>query len=187
MSATIALSAAARAAPTARSDPSHARRPRASVSRNARARHHRLDVRAKATSTDASSSVTAAKRALNDAVEGTYRGAGASASERAAVEEAQVALETLDAAEGEDIDLDLLAGKWRLSYTTAADVLSVLRIQRDLGPLSPVEVGDIYQSFTSDGRIENDIRLSVPFLLAPATRVSEHPPIELATNLHPRP
>jgi hypothetical protein len=93
-------------------------------------------------------SVTAAKRALNDAVEGTYRGAGASASERAAVEEAQVALETLDAAEGEDIDLDLLAGKWRLSYTTAADVLSVLRIQRDLGPLSPVEVGDIYQSFS---------------------------------------
>jgi hypothetical protein len=52
----------------------------------------------------------------------------------------------------------------------------VLRIQRDLGPLSPVEVGDIYQSFTSDGRIENEIRLSVPFLLAPATRVSEHPP-----------
>ena len=183
MSATIALSGAARAAPTARSDPSHARRPRASVSRNARARHHRLDVRAKATSTDASSSVTAAKRALNDAVEGTYRGAGASASERAAVEEAQVALETLDAAEGEDIDLDLLAGKWRLSYTTAADVLSVLRIQRDLGPLSPVEVGDIYQSFSADGRIENEIRLSVPFLLAPATRVSEHPPIELTTNL----
>ena len=175
MSATIALSGAARAAPTARVGPTHARRSRASVSRNARARHHRLDVRAKATSTDASS-VTAAKRALNDAVEGTYRGAGASASERAAVEEAQVALETLDAAEGEDIDLDLLAGKWRLSYTTAADVLSVLRIQRDLGPLSPVEVGDIYQSFSSDGRIENEIRLSVPFLLAPATRVSEHPP-----------
>ena len=175
MSATIALSGATRAAPTARSGPTHARRSRASVSRNARARHHRLDVHAKATSTDASS-VTAAKRALNDAVEGTYRGAGASASERAAVEEAQVALETLDAAEGEDIDLDLLAGKWRLSYTTAADVLSVLRIQRDLGPLSPVEVGDIYQSFSSDGRIENEIRLSVPFLLAPATRVSEHPP-----------
>jgi hypothetical protein len=113
--------------------------------------------------------VSAAKRALYDAVEGTYRGAGASASERAAVEEAQVALETLDVAGAADIDLELLSGKWRLVYTTAADVLSVLRIQRDLGPLSPVEVGDIFQSFTADGRIENEIRLSVPFLLAPAT------------------
>ena len=135
------------------------------------ARLGRVDVRARATSTtDASqASVSAAKRALYDAVEGTYRGAGASASERAAVEEAQVALETLDVAGAADIDLELLSGKWRLVYTTAADVLSVLRIQRDLGPLSPVEVGDIFQSFTADGRIENEIRLSVPFLLAPAT------------------
>ena len=51
------------------------------------------------------------------------RGAGASASERAAVEEAQVALETLDVAGAADIDLELLSGKWRLVYTTAADVL----------------------------------------------------------------
>lgn len=170
MAATLAPGAA-RAAPSARPTPASALKPRASSSGNAHARLGRVDVRARATSTtDASqASVSAAKRALYDAVEGTYRGAGASASERAAVEEAQVALETLDVAGAADIDLELLSGKWRLVYTTAADVLSVLRIQRDLGPLSPVEVGDIFQSFTADGRIENEIRLSVPFLLAPAT------------------
>lgn len=170
MAATLAPGAA-RAAPSARPTPARALKPRASSSGNAHARLGRVDVRARATSTtDASqASVSAAKRALYDAVEGTYRGAGASASERAAVEEAQVALETLDVAGAADIDLELLSGKWRLVYTTAADVLSVLRIQRDLGPLSPVEVGDIFQSFTADGRIENEIRLSVPFLLAPAT------------------
>ena len=163
---------AARAAPSARPTSARALKPRASSSGNAHARLGRVDVRARATSTtDASqASVTAAKRALYDAMEGTYRGAGASASERAAVEEAQVALETLDVAGAADIDLELLSGKWRLVYTTAADVLSVLRIQRDLGPLSPVEVGDIFQSFTADGRIENEIRLSVPLLLAPATK-----------------
>ena len=170
MAATLAPGAA-RAAPSARPTPARALKPRASSSGNAHARLGRVDVRARATSTtDASqASVTAAKRALYDAMEGTYRGAGASASERAAVEEAQVALETLDVAGAADIDLELLSGKWRLVYTTAADVLSVLRIQRDLGPLSPVEVGDIFQSFTADGRIENEIRLSVPLLLAPAT------------------
>ena len=161
-----------RAAPSARPTSARPLKPRASSSGNAHARLGRVDVRARATSTtDASqASVTAAKRALYDAMEGTYRGAGASASERAAVEEAQVALETLDVAGAADIDLELLSGKWRLVYTTAADVLSVLRIQRDLGPLSPVEVGDIFQSFTADGRIENEIRLSVPLLLAPATK-----------------
>ena len=46
-------------------------------------------------------------------------------------------------------------------------MLSVLRLQRDTGLL---EVGDIFQSFTADGKIENEIRLSVPFLLAPATQ-----------------
>ena len=171
MAATLAPGAA-RAAPSARPTSARALKPRASSSGNAHARLGRVDVRARATSTtDASqASVTAAKRALYDAMEGTYRGAGASASERAAVEEAQVALETLDVAGAADIDLELLSGKWRLVYTTAADVLSVLRIQRDLGPLSPVEVGDIFQSFTADGRIENEIRLSVPLLLAPATK-----------------
>ena len=43
-------------------------------------------------------------------------------------------------------------------------------MQRDTGLL---EVGDIFQSFTADGKIENEIRLSVPLLLAPATQVRE--------------
>lgn len=204
-----------------------------------------------ATPSASSTSVDDAKRALLEALDGTYRGCVATASERAAVEEAQVALESLGSGgeRGEtgerldDLDLNLLAGKWRLVYTTvgrsdfqrhpsslgvlrgprdtpkkhqksslnlrrpiyscvvrrtsfffsvgffcfhlgrtsrrvawssrhyprAADVLTVLRLQRDTGLL---EVGDIFQSFTADGKIENEIRLSLPFLLAPATQVS---------------
>ena len=78
MAATLAPGAA-RAAPSARPTPARALKPRASSSGNAHARLGRVDVRARATSTtDASqASVSAAKRALYDAVEGTYRGAGA--------------------------------------------------------------------------------------------------------------
>ena len=118
-------------------------------------------------SKDSNDAVGRARRALLEAVDGTYRGCVASAEERAVVEEAQVALEALTPG-GNDLDLEALEGKWRLIYTTAADVLSVLRLQRDTGLL---EVGDIFQSFAKNGKIENEIRLSVPFLLAPATQV----------------
>uniref|UniRef100_A0A7S0S736 Plastid lipid-associated protein/fibrillin conserved domain-containing protein n=1 Tax=Mantoniella antarctica TaxID=81844 RepID=A0A7S0S736_9CHLO len=130
-----------------------------------------------ATSSPETYSLSDTKRALLEAVDGTYRGCVTTAGERALVEEAQVALEGLSVGGGEGgsgdechLDLDLLAGKWRLVYTTAPDVLSVLRLQRDTGLL---EVGDIFQSFTADGKIENEIRLSVPLLLAPATQGSD--------------
>jgi hypothetical protein len=139
-----------------------------------------------------SSSVLEAKRALFEACEGTFRGSAASASERAAVEEAQVALERLsdrdarrDVSQDEDdgeksektmtnadgrptttiataLDLRLLSGKWRLAYTNAYDVLSVLRLARD--SFGVLEVGDIYQSFDAFGKIENEIRFGVAFL-----------------------
>jgi hypothetical protein len=44
----------------------------------------------------------------------------------------------------------------------------VLRLGRDTGA---VEVGDIFQSFDARGNIQNEIRLSVPFLLVPASQV----------------
>ena len=148
--------------------------PASSSSRRAAARR-RAVARAAAPSpdlaTDATTTTTtttrrdAAKRALRYATEGTYRGALASTSDRAAVEEAQVALEAFAA--GTPLDRAVLAGRWRLLYTTASDVLSVIRLGRDVGV---VDVGDVFQSFDDAGKIQNEIRLSVPFLLAPATR-----------------
>ena len=77
-------------------------------------------------SSSAAEKLTEAKRALLEALDGTYRGCVATAAERAAVEEAQVMLESFNStgergAGGErldDLDLELLAGKWRLVYTT---------------------------------------------------------------------
>ena len=87
-------------------------------------------------SSSAAEKLTEAKRALLEALDGTYRGCVATAAERAAVEEAQVMLEGFDntgerGAGGErldDLDLNLLAGKWRLVYTTVrcAGIMHVL-------------------------------------------------------------
>ena len=121
------------------------------------------------TSSPASSSasdVELAKRALLRAVDGTCRGCVASPAELAEAARAQATLEAL--APGGDLDLERLSGKWRMVYTTAGDVLSVLRLGRDTGA---VEVGDIFQSFDARGNIQNEIRLSVPFLLVPASQV----------------
>ena len=120
------------------------------------------------TSSPASSSasdVELAKRALLRAVDGTCRGCVASPAELAEAARAQATLENLA---GGDLDLEKLSGKWRMVYTTAGDVLSVLRLGRDTGA---VEVGDIFQSFDARGNIQNEIRLSVPFLLVPASQV----------------
>ena len=72
-------------------------------------------------------------------------------AELAEAARAQATLENL--APGGDLDLEKLSGKWRMVYTTAGDVLSVLRLGRDTGA---VEVGDIYQSF--DARAEHSER-----------------------------
>ena len=59
----------------------------------------------------------------------------------------------------------MLAGTWRLQYTTAADVLVLLELEKStFGFLS---LGDIYQAFDAWGNIENVIRASVPLLLQP--------------------
>ena len=86
---------------------------------------------------------------------------------RGVVEEAQVAVESF----GGPIDYNLLAGKWRLVYTTASDVIPILRAETLslptlFGPFSPLQVGNIYQSFTApdengQGVIENIIELGL--------------------------
>ena len=124
----------------------------------------------RATTSSASPGVREAKHALFEACEGTFRGSAASASERAAVEDAQVALEGFTYASGRDpsLDLDVLAGKWRLRWTNANDVLSVLRLARD--SLGVLQVGDIFQTFDARGSLTNEIRLGLAFLTQSAGR-----------------
>jgi hypothetical protein len=83
----------------------------------------------------------------------------------------QVHVESL---QGEALDYSLLAGKWRLIYTTATDVLPILEAEFrfGLGPFSgfglprPLRVGNIYQRFTSpeQGVVENIINFETPLL-----------------------
>ena len=139
----------------------------------ARASPRRASASAQATSSSSSPGLREAKRALLEACEGTFRGSAASASERAAVEEAQVALEGFTYSSGADPDLDLeaLAGRWRLRWTNANDVLSVLRLARD--SLGAVQVGDIFQTFDARGSLTNEIRLGLAFLTQSAARDTE--------------
>jgi hypothetical protein len=139
----------------------------------ARASPRRASASAQATTSSSSPGLREAKRALLEACEGTFRGSAASASERAAVEEAQVALEgfTYKSDADPDLDLEALAGRWRLRWTNANDVLSVLRLARD--SLGAVQVGDIFQTFDARGSLTNEIRLGLAFLTQSAARDTE--------------
>ena len=84
---------------------------------------------------------------------------------RGTVEEAQVAVEAF----GGPIDYSCLDGKWRLIYTTASDVIPILQagtvsLPTLFGPFMPLQVGNIYQSFSAPvdnepGVIENIIEI----------------------------
>jgi hypothetical protein len=119
-----------------------------------------------AAASTAAPTAAAARAALLDAVEFTRRGANTTGPLRGRVEEAQVALESCQAVEG--LDYTLLEGKWRLVYTTAADVVPIVGL--DLASLlpaglpAPVVVGDVFQRFSSvaEGRVENIIEFGLP-------------------------
>lgn len=102
-----------------------------------------------------------AKSKLWAAVAPTSRGLNAGPLARAEVEEAQV---TVEGFERDELDVHALAGNWRLTYTTAPDVVSVLKLQKT----GAVQVADICQEFTADGSVTNVINLSVPWVLQPA-------------------
>ena len=125
-----------------------------------------------ASSTSSTSSVPALKADLLSALVGTGRGGSASVSARGAVEEALLALEAAFALadegkareEGEEEEDDLngislLAGRWRLIYTTAPDVAPLLAASEAAGSLGsatasaflpsglPVPSVEIFQEF----------------------------------------
>jgi len=106
-----------------------------------------------------------AKAAMLRLIDGSQRGMSASRATRVAVQEAVVSLEAFGGA----LDLEVLAGRWRLLYTTAADVLVLLEAEkRSFGLLT---INDIYQSFDAYGAVENLIYASAP-LLAPANGIA---------------
>ncbi|KAG2547935.1 hypothetical protein PVAP13_9KG141200 [Panicum virgatum] len=107
------------------------------------------------------------KHELLRAVQETRRGFAAGPDQRAAIEEAVVAVEELAAGEGAPLDLAALDGTWRLCYTSASDVLVLFEAAERL-PL--LQVGQIYQKFEckdqSDGGIvRNVVRWSIENLL----------------------
>jgi len=108
--------------------------------------------------------VEEAKTALLRLALGTSRGMNASQPQRVQVQEAALALEAF----GGPLDTEVLAGSWRLVYTTASDVLVLLEAERrSFGLLT---VGDILQVFDAYGSVENVINVSGP-LGAAALRV----------------
>lgn len=66
----------------------------------------------------------------------------------------------------ETLDYDLLPGLWKLVYTSAPDV-APLTVSNSFSNLLPVQVGDIYQEFSSvaSGQVKNIITFAVPGLL----------------------
>ncbi|CAL8470247.1 g9789 [Coccomyxa elongata] len=103
---------------------------------------------------------------LLDAIAPTNRGGTASSTQRCAVLDAQVGLESLS---GGPVDYRLLPGRWRLIYTTAPDVRPLLISERP----SPFQVGNIYQDFSTveRGEVQNIIEFSFPRLLREGTAV----------------
>eukprot|EP00245_Coleochaete_scutata_P011967 TRINITY_DN4541_c1_g4_i1.p1 TRINITY_DN4541_c1_g4~~TRINITY_DN4541_c1_g4_i1.p1 ORF type:complete len:341 (+),score=56.16 TRINITY_DN4541_c1_g4_i1:180-1202(+) len=104
------------------------------------------------------------KERLLEAVRGLDRGAKASREERAIMQELMVELEGM--APPGQVDLGLLSGDWKLIYTTASDVISILKGNE----LPLFKIGYIGQCFTWDGDraegvVENVVRWSVAGLL----------------------
>nr|GEX10711.1 probable plastid-lipid-associated protein 10, chloroplastic isoform X2 [Tanacetum cinerariifolium] len=100
------------------------------------------------------------------AIQDTQRGLVTTLNQRSEIEECLVDLESYEA-DNEAIDLEKLDGTWRLSYTSASDVLVLL----DSSARLPFfQVGQIFQKFeckgqTDGGYIRNVVRWSIPSLL----------------------
>eukprot|EP00271_Cylindrocystis_brebissonii_P018730 TRINITY_DN5440_c0_g2_i1.p1 TRINITY_DN5440_c0_g2~~TRINITY_DN5440_c0_g2_i1.p1 ORF type:complete len:295 (-),score=56.93 TRINITY_DN5440_c0_g2_i1:586-1470(-) len=111
------------------------------------------------------------KSRLREALEGTGRGVRVSAEQRGVIEELQVNLEAAAQGSAELLGdgLDRLDGLWQLEYTTAPDVLALLRAPHQL-PVPLLEVGDIFQRFrcmgrTDGGEVQNVVRWSLNGIL----------------------
>ena len=102
-----------------------------------------------------------AKARLLEVVHDTARGSRAAVEKRGEIEEAQVAVEEFS---GPEADWALLAGTWRVVYTTAPDVVPLVRPFVGL----PLRIGAVGQRFSdfNEGRVENliEVELLGPFV-----------------------
>lgn len=128
------------------------------------------------------SQVQEAKQALLKAIAGTQRGSDAGSLKRGQVAEAQLAVETLSPIE---VDWNLLAGTWIVVYTTASDVLPIVKPGAGL-PGFPLRVGRVGQRFTSpdEGIVQNliDVEALVPILSGTNTTLVVEASYEVRTS-----
>ncbi|GJR36221.1 probable plastid-lipid-associated protein 10, chloroplastic isoform X2 [Tanacetum coccineum] len=117
------------------------------------------------------------------AIQDTQRGLVTTLNQRSEIEECLVDLESYEA-DNEAIDLEKLDGTWRLSYTSASDVLVLL----DSSARLPFfQVGQIFQKFecqgqTDGGYIRNVVRWSIPSLLEASVHNDEAKTTKRKTN-----
>ncbi|XP_066386832.1 probable plastid-lipid-associated protein 10, chloroplastic isoform X1 [Miscanthus floridulus] len=125
---------------------------------------HRLVAAAAAAATAplASSSTTAdterRKHELLRAVQETRRGFAAGPDQRAAIEEAVLAVEERGAGEGTPLDLAALDGTWRLCYTSASDVLVLFEAAERLPPLQ-VKLNNVCSAICPNSSLQLDAYL----------------------------
>jgi hypothetical protein len=126
--------------------------------------------------------VQEAKQALLNAIAGTERGSDAGSLKRGQVAEAQVAVEAFSPIE---VDWSLLEGTWNVVYTTASDVLPIVRPGVGL-PGLPLRVGRVGQRFTSpeEGIVQNliEVEALVPFLSGTKTTLVVKASYEVRTS-----
>lgn len=116
-------------------------------------------------STSNSQAIKQAKATLFSKLSLSARGARLSSSlERGSIEEQQLELEALSAG---PLNFELLQGKWKLVYTTASDVVPLVRLSSEPAPF--LKVGDIFQRFSNPttGTVENVIEATVKLPLLP--------------------
>ncbi|KAF8065869.1 PAP10 [Scenedesmus sp. PABB004] len=139
--------------------------PHAPARARARVRRCRCRAAAALPAPAAPPDAAAAKSALLAWVAGTARGARAGKALRGQIEEAQVAVEACAVG---DLEYELLAGTWRLAYTTAADVVPIVGLgdapHLPRGLPAPLRVGGVFQRFSppGEGRVENIIQFTLP-------------------------
>lgn len=111
-------------------------------------------------------SAQSVKELLLEALLDTDRGGNVTSLQRGKIEELQLQLEI---SSPPALDFSKLRGKWLLLYTTASDVLPLVRGPPSLFQ-SSARIGNIYQRFSTPeiGKVENIIEATVTLPLLPS-------------------
>ncbi|KAK9811509.1 hypothetical protein WJX72_005075 [[Myrmecia] bisecta] len=112
--------------------------------------------------------IAVSKAQLLDSVYGTGRGLDAPVDVRAKVEKLLHELEGLKPRLRPAKALELLAGRWKMVYTSSAQVLMLMNAIRQI-PL--IAIGDISQAIDSEtAMVHNKVDIAVPFMMSLSTQ-----------------